>query len=108
MIDIKDIEFRQNSYLKENIVFVCNTKSSLDMPREWDWHRDIIWEFGLEFDEDINDFSREELLRKWMNSLVSKLEREKRNLEFKINDLNKEIKQLERGYYVPDNEDELE
>lgn len=107
MLKASDLEFRINEYVGDKTVFVCNTASSLDQPREGNWHRDIVGEFGLEEGEDINDLSREELLWKWMDALVSKLEREKRNLEFKIDDLNKEIKQLERGYYVPDNEDEL-
>lgn len=106
MLRSKDLEFRINEYVDNKTVFVCNTTSDTDQPQLGSWHRDVVWEFILEEDEDFADLSREDLFFLRMQSSSRKLNTKIRYLEWELDEKYKEIRQLERGYYVEE-EDEL-
>lgn len=106
MLKASDLEFRINEYVGDKTVFVCNTASSLDQPREGNWHWKVVGDFTLEEWEDFADLSREDLFFLRMCKVADKLNNKVRQLERELDEKNKEIRQLERGYYVPE-EDEL-
>ena len=106
MLKASDLEFRLNEYVWDKTVFVCNTASSLDQPHLWSWHRNVVGDFQLSEDEDFADLSREDLFFLWMWKIADKLNNKIRVLEKEVDEKDKEIRQLERGYYVEE-EDEL-
>lgn len=106
MLYASNLEFRINEYADKNTVFVCNTDSSFDRPELGDGHRDVVGDFVLEEGEDFADLNREDLFFLRMQKVAHKLNTKVHQLERELDDKEKEIRQLERGYYTPE-EDEL-